>query len=181
MVVTPPLVYLIRSCPFISKLLLTNFNFPVLYTTNLYSFIEFIKLDARLNFHTLLDLWLVDFIAFDNRFHLNCILTNLFASTRILIISFVSNPIFLSLVTLFPSAGWLEREVWDMFGVFFSSNPDLRRILTDYGFEAFPLRKDFPLTGYSEVRYDDVEKSVVNEPFEFAQSYRTFFFRNLWN
>ncbi|GJP29948.1 hypothetical protein CLOM_g12215 [Closterium sp. NIES-68] len=85
-----------------------------------------------------------------------------------------------SVVGIFPSAGWWEREVWDMFGVYFSNHPDLRRILTDYGFEGHPLRKDFPLSGYLEVRYDDSEKRVVSEPIELAQEFRYFDFTNPW-
>uniref|UniRef100_A0A0N7ASB2 NADH dehydrogenase [ubiquinone] iron-sulfur protein 3 n=1 Tax=Gnetum gnemon TaxID=3382 RepID=A0A0N7ASB2_GNEGN len=86
-----------------------------------------------------------------------------------------------SVVSLFPSAGWWEREVWDMFGVYFINHPDLRRILTDYGFEGHPLRKDFPLSGYVEVRYDDPEKRVVYEPIEMTQEFRYFDFASPWD
>lgn len=81
-----------------------------------------------------------------------------------------------SLVSLYPSSNWLERETWDMFGIFFKNHPDLRRILTDYGFEGFPLRKDFPLSGFTEVRYDDEKKRVVLEPIQITQEYRYFDF-----
>src|SRR5690606_12416989 len=85
-----------------------------------------------------------------------------------------------SVVSLFPSAGWFEREVWDMYGVLFSGHPDLRRILTDYGFDGHPQRKDFPLTGYVEVRYDVEQKRVVYEPVKLNQAYRNFDFLSPW-
>ena len=85
-----------------------------------------------------------------------------------------------SMVKLFNSAGWFEREIWDMFGIFFADHPDLRRMLTDYGFEGHPLRKDFPLTGYVEVRYDDEQKRVVYEPVKLTQDFRSFDFMSPW-
>jgi len=85
-----------------------------------------------------------------------------------------------SIVELFPAANWYEREAYDMYGILFSGHPDLRRILTDYGFQGFPLRKDFPLTGYVEVRYDDDQKRVVYEPVKLAQEFRSFDFESPW-
>ncbi len=85
-----------------------------------------------------------------------------------------------SAVSIFSSANWLEREVWDLYGVFFDQHPDLRRIVTDYGFEGHPLRKDFPLTGYVEVRYDEEQKRVVYEPVSLVQEFRTFDFQSPW-
>nr|BCT02605.1 NADH dehydrogenase subunit 9 [Medakamo hakoo] len=85
-----------------------------------------------------------------------------------------------SVTSVYASAGWWEREVWDLFGIFFTNHPDLRRILTDYGFQGHPLRKDFPLTGYTEVRYDATEKRVISEPLELSQEFRSFDFASPW-
>jgi NADH-quinone oxidoreductase subunit C len=83
-------------------------------------------------------------------------------------------------VELWPAAGWFEREAYDMYGIFFEGNPDLRRILTDYGFEGYPFRKDFPLTGYVEVRYDETQKRVIYEPVKLTQEFRKFDFESPW-
>jgi len=85
-----------------------------------------------------------------------------------------------SITPLFPAANWFEREAYDMFGIYFSGHPDLRRILTDYGFEGYPLRKDFPLSGYVEVRYDEEKKRIVAEPLELAQQFRNFDYGSAW-
>ena len=85
-----------------------------------------------------------------------------------------------SIVDIYQSANWLEREVWDMNGIYIEQHPDLRRILTDYGFEGYPLRKDFPLSGYTEVRYDDSQKRVIYEPLELSQEFRVFNFNSPW-
>jgi NADH-quinone oxidoreductase subunit C len=85
-----------------------------------------------------------------------------------------------SVISVFPTANWLERETYDMFGILFSGHPDLRRILTDYGFEGYPLRKDFPLTGFKEVRYDDEQKRVVYERVRLTQEFRQFDFESPW-
>jgi NADH/F420H2 dehydrogenase subunit C len=85
-----------------------------------------------------------------------------------------------SVVHLFVNANWWEREVWDMYGLYFEKHPDLRRILTDYGFEGYPMRKDFPLSGFVEVRYDDIKKRIVVEPVELSQEFRLFNFETVW-
>ena len=86
-----------------------------------------------------------------------------------------------SVTSIYNSAGWYEREIWDLYGVFFSNHPDLRRILTDYGFDGHPLRRDFPLTGHTEIRYDEAEKRIVTEPVELAQEFRVFDFASPWD
>lgn len=85
-----------------------------------------------------------------------------------------------SITSIYKSAGWFEREIWDMFGVFFTNHPDLRRLLSDYGFQGHPLRKDFPLSGYYELRYDDEEKRLISEPIRLTQEFRSFDFTNPW-
>jgi NADH:ubiquinone oxidoreductase subunit C len=87
----------------------------------------------------------------------------------------------MSITAIFPSANWWEREIWDMYGVFFQSHPDLRRLLTDYGFQGHPLRKDFPLAGYVEVSYDEKLKRVITQPLELPQEFRSFDFRSPWS
>jgi len=129
----------------------------------------------------LLDLWAVDLLSVKNRFVVNYLLVSLrFGFRLILKVSVSPSTSLISIASVYPSANWLEREVWDMYGIFFKGHPDLRRILTDYGFDGFPLRKDFPLTGYTEVRYDEVQKKVVQEPLEITQEFRYFDYSSPW-
>ena len=113
-----------------------------------------------------------------------CLVYNLLSckyNHRIILKSFVDeNSIIESLCDIYKSANWWERETWDMFGLFFKNHPDLRRLLTDYGFEGFPLRKDFPLSGYTEIRYDENEKKIVTDPVEFSQEFRNFDYTTPW-
>lgn len=130
----------------------------------------------------LLDVWCVDYPASAERFQINYMVLSVRYGLRFTIRTTVGgeHPVLSSVVSLYPSAGWLEREVWDLFGVFFKNNQDLRRILTDYGFQGHPLRKDFPLSGYTQLRYDDENKQIVSEPVSFAQEYRYFDFLSPW-
>lgn len=123
----------------------------------------------------------VDYPARPDRFEVVYELLSLPFNSRIRVKTFVSeiNPVD-STIGLYKAADWWEREIWDLFGVFFKDHPDLRRILTDYGFEGHPLRKDFPLSGYVEVRYDERKKRVVCEPLSFAQEFRNFDFNSPW-
>lgn len=123
----------------------------------------------------------VDFPQRANRFEVVYMLLSVTKNHRVLVKVSTDevNPV-PTVTTLWPVAGWLEREVYDMYGVIFDGNPDLRRILTDYGFEGHPFRKDFPLTGYQEVRYSEEEKRVVYEPVKLAQDFRSFDFMSPW-
>lgn len=136
---------------------------------------------CQLKANSLIDIWGVDYPEQSNRFQVNYMFLSIKYNVRIVVRCVVGEFEGLeSLSASFSSAGWLEREVWDMFGVMFYGHKDLRRILTDYGFDGHPLRKDFPLSGFMEVRYDDGEKRVVYEPLEVAQEYRLFNFKSPW-
>lgn len=141
----------------------------------------FLRDDAGCLFKQLTDVAGVDYPAREKRFevvyHLLSFKHN--RRIRVKVATDEQTPV-PSVVSLFPSAGWFEREVWDMYGVLFSNHPDLRRILTDYGFDGHPQRKDFPLTGYVELRYDEMQKRVVYEPVKLNQAYRSFDFLSPW-
>lgn len=143
--------------------------------------LKFLRDDANCQFKQLMDLCGVDFPEEDERF---CVVYNLLSLThnnRIRVKTWTDeNTPVASATQLFSSAGWWERETWDLYGIYFANHPDLRRILTDYGFEGHPLRKDFPLTGYVELRYDDEQKRVVYEPVHLTQEFRTFDFLSPW-
>jgi len=145
------------------------------------SLLYVLKMHTNTRFRVLVDVCGVDYPSRKFRFEVVYNLLSVELNCRIRLHTSVDEitPIE-SAVSVFSSAGWWEREVWDMFGVYFSNHPDLRRILTDYGFEGHPLRKDFPLSGYLEVRYDDSEKRVVSEPLELAQEFRYFDFASPW-
>jgi NADH-quinone oxidoreductase subunit C len=144
-------------------------------------FLYFLKYKSEFQFLTLIDLFCVDYPHKLGRFELNYILLSIFNNFRVsLKVSVPKDCSVPSISSMFPSSVWLEREVWDMFGVYFYDHPDLRRILTDYGFVGFPLRKDFPLTGFLEVGYDDQSDRVVLEPVRFSQGYRYFDFSTPW-
>jgi NADH dehydrogenase (ubiquinone) Fe-S protein 3 len=132
-------------------------------------------------FDSLLDIWAIDRPAMEGRFKVGYNFLSVFYNFRVIVYVTAAKDHFLdSMTPLFQSANWLEREVWDMFGIFFINHPDLRRILTDYGFTGFPLRKDFPLSGYTQVRYDEESKKVLLEPLELSQEFRYFNFSSPW-
>ena len=131
--------------------------------------------DGNCQFKILIDICGVDFIDRQQRFEVvyNLLSIKHNRRIRVKVLTDESTPV-ASVVDIYPTAGWFEREAWDMYGIFFSGNPDLRRILTDYGFDGHPLRKDFPLTGYVEMRYDPEQQRVIYEPVKLTQEYRNF-------
>jgi len=158
-----------------------DYIYIYLNKVNLLNLVCFLKLSSLFKFSTLTDIWASDFPHRKKRFFITYVFLSQEYSfrlfLRICVGAFESVP---SLSFLYKSAAWLEREVWDMFGVFFTNNLDLRRILTDYGFVGHPLRKDFPLTGYLELRYEDSLKRIVYEPVEVSQEFRFFYFNSPW-
>ena len=143
--------------------------------------VQFLKLDENCKFKQLIDIAGVDYPENDKRFELIYLFLSHENNTRIkLLIKFEINQIINSVTKIFPSANWMEREVFDMYGIKFKNHPDLRRILTDYGFKGHPLRKDFPLTGFNEVRYSEKDKKVIYEPVKLEQNYRNFDFESPW-
>ncbi len=143
--------------------------------------LKFLRDDVNCQFLTLLDVCGVDYPEDDERFEIVYHMLSMTHNNRIRIkLRTDEDTPVASVTSLFNSANWWEREIWDMFGVAFIDHPDLRRILTDYGFEGHPLRKDFPLTGYVEVRYDDGQKRIVYEPVKLTQEFRSFDFLSPW-
>lgn len=143
--------------------------------------LNFLRDDSGCRFKVLIDICGVDFPDRDPRFEVVYQLLSPTQNQRLMVkVNANADTPVPSATGIFSAAGWFEREVWDMFGISFSDHPDLRRILTDYGFEGHPLRKDFPLTGYVEVRYDDEQKRVVYEPVKLTQEFRSFDFLSPW-
>ncbi|MBL1405634.1 MAG: NADH-quinone oxidoreductase subunit C [Rhizobiales bacterium] len=143
--------------------------------------LQFLRDDTQTQFWNIIDIAGVDYPERKERFEVVYHLLSPRLNARIRIkISTDEETAVKSATDLYPGANWFEREAWDMYGILFSGHPDLRRLLTDYGFEGHPLRKDFPLTGYVEVRYDDEVKRVVYEPVELRQEFRNFDFLSPW-
>ena len=143
--------------------------------------IQFLKTNDKCKFRQLIDIAGVDYPDNEKRFKLIYLFLSHENNIRIkLSINFETNQLINSITKIFPSANWMEREVFDMYGIKFKNHPDLRRILTDYGFKGHPLRKDFPLTGFNEVRYSEKEKKVIYEPVKLEQNYRNFDFESPW-
>ena len=151
------------------------------HVSDLKKIIRFLRDHENCLFKMLIDIFAVDYPNKEERFEIVYCLLSTKYNSRIKVKTFVDEftPVE-SIVDIYQSANWLEREIWDMNGIYVEQHPDLRRILTDYGFEGYPLRKDFPLSGYTEVRYDDSQKRVIYEPLELSQEFRVFNFNSPW-
>ena len=143
--------------------------------------IFFLKTNNESKFRQLIDITAVDYPEKDRRFNVVYLLLSHENNKRIIVdYNIKENEVVSSITSIFPSANWMEREVFDMYGIEFKNHPDLRRILTDYGFKGYPLRKDFPLTGHNEVRYSEEEKRVIYETVKLEQNYRNFDYESPW-
>ena len=141
----------------------------------------FLKTNSTTKFRQLIEITAVDYPEKEQRFRMIYLLLSHETNSRIVIDYYLKeNKIIPSITNIFPSANWMEREVFDMYGIEFKDHPDLRRILTDYNFKGFPLRKDFPLTGHNEVRYSEQDKKVIYEPVKLEQNYRNFDYESPW-
>ena len=163
----------------------SEINFGQLYididVEDIISTILFLKTNQKCKFRQLIDITAVDYPEKEKRFKIVYLLLSHENNLRILISANIDEKISVPSITkIFPSANWMEREVFDMYGISFKDHPDLRRILTDYGFKGYPLRKDFPLTGHTEVRYSEEHKKVIYEPVKLDQQYRDFDFESPW-
>ena len=150
-------------------------------SASIVAFCEFLKEDSTCRFSTLVDITAIDYPDREKRFDVVYHFLSMYQNHRLRVrLEAREEDIIPSIIGVYPAANWFEREVFDMFGLLFSGHPDLRRILTDYGFRGHPLRKDFPTTGYTEVRYDEEQKRVVYEPVSLVQEYRLFDFMSPW-
>ena len=149
--------------------------------SSLVSFVDFLKTDGASKFSSLVDITAVDYPTRAKRFDVIYHFLSMYQNHRIRIRTQIrEDEMVPSIIDVYPASNWFEREIFDMFGILFTGHPDLRRILTDYGFRGYPLRKDFPTTGYTEVRYDELQKRVVYEPVSLVQEYRQFDFMSPW-
>jgi len=160
-----------------------NFNqlFLEIDFENLYSTILYLKTNNKCKFRQLIDITAVDYPHKEKRFNIVYFLLSHENNSRVVInVNINEKTTVPSIIKIYPSANWMEREVFDMYGIVFKDHPNLKRILTDYDFQGHPLRKDFPLTGHTEVRYSENKKKVINEPVKLEQAYRNFDFDSPW-
>ena len=163
----------------------SEINFGQLYididVEDIISTILFLKTNQKCKFRQLIDITAVDYPQKEKRFKIVYLLLSHENNLRLIINTSIDEKGTIPSITkIFPSANWMEREVFDMYGISFKDHPDLRRILTDYGFDGYPLRKDFPLTGHTEVRYSEEKKKVISESVKLDQEYRDFDFESPW-
>jgi NADH-quinone oxidoreductase subunit C len=182
----PELLKVIQSFDFLNSVMLDinvseyELSFNIEHT-NIVKTLRFLRDEPLLSFTQLIDLCGIDWPERKERFQVAYNLLSMNNNSRIRVKSFTDNNNSLPSITkLFPSSDWYEREAFDLFGINFEGHKDLRRLLTDYGFEGYPLRKDFPLTGYVEVKYDEEKKRVIYKPVELEQEYRNFDFESPW-
>jgi len=176
-------LFLSQSIPKYIQKININFYEIEIYTSLQYliAILFFLKNNINCQFKQLVDIIAYDILGRTNRFTIIYALLSIQYNVRISVLITTNELLPISSVSsLYNSAFWLEREVWDLYGIFFYNHPDLRRILTDYGFDGHPLRKDFPLTGFVEIFYDDSKKRIVYENVSLAQEYRNFNFKNPW-
>ena len=158
-----------------------NQLYVTINSEDLLDVILLLKTNKNLKFRQLIDITAVDYLDNEKRFKIVYLLLSHEFNQRIILSYFINeNEKISSLTKIFPAANWMEREIFDMYGIKYNNHPDLRRILTDYGFEGHPLRKDFPLTGHNEVRYSEDEKKVIYEPVKLEQNYRNFDYESPW-
>mgnify|MGYP001176252248 CR=1 FL=1 len=168
-----------------TKIKNSHINHSQLYLTidaeDLLEVVLFLKTNVEFKFKQLIELTAVDYPEKKKRFKMVYMFLSHENNQRVILYLLINeNEIVQSLTSIFPSSNWMEREVFDMYGIKFKDHPDLRRILTDYNFEGFPLRKDFPLTGHTEVRYSEEKKKVIYEPVQLEQNYRNFDYESPW-
>jgi len=168
-----------------TKVISSKINHNQIYLTindkDLIEVILFLKTNSNTKFNQLIDITAVDYPESDRRFKIVYLFLSHEKNQRLILDLFIKeNELVSSLTSVFPSANWMEREVFDMYGIEFKNHPDLRRILTDYNFNGYPLRKDFPLTGHNEVRYSEDEKKVIYEKVKLEQNYRNFDYESPW-
>ena len=168
-----------------TKVLSSKINHNQIYLSindkDLLDVILFLKTNSNTKFNQLIDITAVDYPEKERRFKIVYLFLSHEKNQRLILNLFIKeNEFVTSLTSIFPSANWMEREVFDMYGIEFNNHPDLRRILTDYNFKGYPLRKDFPLTGYNEVRYSEDEKKVIYEKVKLEQNYRNFDYESPW-
>jgi len=168
-----------------NSIIKSNINYEQLFIDiiikDLSSAILFLKTNHKCKFKQLIDITAVDYPEKEKRFKIVYLFLSHENNSRIVVnVNIEENIKIPSITKIFPSANWMEREIFDMYGIEFEDHPDLRRILTDYGFQGYPLRKDFPLTGHYEVRYDEEKKKVISEPVKLDQEYRNFDFKSPW-